>query len=104
MRNKLGFWADSVLKLSTAIDIFIKFPKNENLSHLRQIVLFNVALRKQFWRKTFGIWLKDFLSSQPLCEPLGVLKSKNSTKLPAENWLFWKTASFEKAALSKEKR
>ena len=73
---------------------------------LRQIVLFNVALRKQFWRKTFGhgIWWKDFLSSQPLCEPLGVLKSKNSTKLPAENWLFWKTASFEKAALAKENR
>ena len=38
MSNNLGFSADSVLKLSTAdiyilIDIFIKFPKNENLSH-----------------------------------------------------------------------
>ena len=73
---------------------------------LPQIVLFNVALRKQFWRKTFGygIWWKDFLSSQPLSEPQGVLKSKDSTRLPAENWLFCKTACFEKAALAKENR
>ena len=70
---------------------------------LRQIVLFNVALRKQFWRKNVWSWYL-MESGQPLCVPLDVLKSKNSTRLPAENWLFWETASFEKAALAKENR
>ena len=38
MRNSkyqtVGFSAESVLKLSTEIDIFIKFPQNNTFSHL----------------------------------------------------------------------
>ena len=32
----------------------------------------------------------------------GTFRSKNYMRLPVENWLFWKTASFEKVALVKE--
>ena len=36
---------------STEIDVFVKYPKNSDFS----LVLFNAALRKQFWCKTFQI-------------------------------------------------
>ena len=41
----IGFSADSVLKSSNKIDIFIKFPKTE-IFHI--LAPFNVALRKKF--------------------------------------------------------
>ena len=44
MKHKLFFYW-----FSTEIDVFVKYPKNSDFSK----VLFNAALRKKFWWKTF---------------------------------------------------
>ena len=50
----VGFSADSVLKFSTEIDIFIKFPKSENILHssigcIIQCCPEKAILMQKFW-------------------------------------------------------
>ena len=48
------FSADSVMKFSTEIDIFIKFPQNQNFSHYSIDCPVQCYPEKEFWCKGFG--------------------------------------------------
>ena len=88
--NSFFYW------YNTEIDVFVKYPKNWKFLHF-PMLLFDVALRKRFWCKTFQIryfgWRKrgmfyykirslyfteEFLRDVPLYNSAGVLSSNIS--------------------------
>ena len=110
-RMSIKFWninrlfTDSVLKL-----MFVKYPKNSDFS----MVLFNAALRKQFWCKTFQIryfgWRTNgtfycekrslYFKEEPLRDMqldtfLGALGSKISGIKRFNYWLINRKSSFK---------
>ena len=56
IRNNVDFSADSVLKIITEIDIFIKFPKNEIFSHSSINCLVQCCPEKAILMQKFWSW------------------------------------------------